>query len=124
MVFRETARQDARERRVAHRFADPQHHAQYNDHREWMPVDRPSVVVVACTARFSYRQPRSLWTFDERQLSIPTGEFPAVLDRKVLQMTDDSRIRFKIKLGAAFGRNTPDEEATGHPWLADEPPTE
>src|SRR5215472_4336329 len=67
MVFRETARQDARERRVAHRFADPQHHAQYNDHREWMPVDRPSVVVVACTARFSYRQPRPLWTFDERQ---------------------------------------------------------
>ena len=29
-----------------------------------------SVVVVACTARISYRQPRPVWTFDERQLSV------------------------------------------------------
>ena len=33
-------------------------------------MDRPSVVVVACTARISYRQPRPVWTFDERQLSV------------------------------------------------------
>src|SRR5215831_4913170 len=36
-------------------------------HSRWMPVDRPSVVVVACTARISYRKPRPVWTFDERQ---------------------------------------------------------
>jgi hypothetical protein len=33
-----------------------------------MPVDGPSVVVVAYTARISYRQTRPVWTFDDRQV--------------------------------------------------------
>jgi len=35
--------------------------------KDRMPVDGLSVVVVACTSRISYRQPRPVWTFDERQ---------------------------------------------------------
>jgi hypothetical protein len=65
------------------------------------------------------------WVIDYGQvLSIPSAEFPGILDRKILQMTDDARIRFKIKLGASFGRSTQEEEQAGHPWLADQPPAE
>src|SRR5262245_52747325 len=41
----------------------------------WMPVDGPSVVVVACTSRISSQQPRAECTFDERQGSV-TGGLP------------------------------------------------
>src|SRR5215471_137793 len=43
-------------------------------HSRWMPVDRPSVVVVACTVRISYRQPLPIWTFDERHLFLRHGQ--------------------------------------------------
>lgn len=63
------------------------------------------------------------WVVDYSQLtSIPAAEFPAILGSKVLQMTDDARIRFKVKLAAAVGRLTEDEENSNHPWLQ-EPPT-
>lgn len=58
------------------------------------------------------------WVVDYNQvLSIPRSEFPAIMARKILQMSDDARIRFKIKLAASFGRLMPEEEASGHPWL-------
>jgi hypothetical protein len=62
------------------------------------------------------------WVVDYNQvLSIPSSEFPVILGRKILQMTDDFRIRFKIKLATSYGRFTDDEEKSGHPWLADHP---
>ena len=58
------------------------------------------------------------WMVDFGQTaSIPSNEFPAILGRKVLQMTDDSRIRFKIRLSASFARFTEEEWSSGHPWL-------
>ena len=61
------------------------------------------------------------WMVDFGQVfSIPSSEFPSILQRKVLQMDDDLRIRFKIRLSASFARITPEEAALGHPWLAGE----
>jgi hypothetical protein len=58
------------------------------------------------------------WMVDFGQVfSIPSREFPTILGRKVLQMDDDSRIRFKIRLSASFARFTDEEWASGHPWL-------
>ncbi|PWU04162.1 MAG: hypothetical protein C5B51_17325 [Terriglobia bacterium] len=62
------------------------------------------------------------WIVDYSQvLSIPVSEFPGILERKVLQMTDDARIRFKMKLAASYGRLMPEEEESGHPWLTQNP---
>lgn len=61
------------------------------------------------------------WMIDFGQLfSIPSSEFPAILQRKVLQMDDDSRIRFKIRLSSSFARFTNEELALQHPWLTGE----
>lgn len=58
------------------------------------------------------------WMVDFGQVfSIPSQEFPAILRRKVLQMDDDFRIRFKIRLSASFARFTDEELAAGHPWF-------
>jgi hypothetical protein len=64
------------------------------------------------------------WIVDYSQvLSIPSQEFPEILKRKILQMDDDARIRFKVKLAASFGRFSPEEQQSGHPWLvAPKPP--
>ena len=62
------------------------------------------------------------WVVDFGQLfSVPSSEFPAILQRKVLQMDDDSRIRFKIRLSSSFARFTDEELALGHPWLTVDP---
>lgn len=58
------------------------------------------------------------WMVDFGQVfSIPSTEFPAILARKVLQMDNDSRVRFKVRLSASFARFTEEEWALGHPWL-------
>jgi hypothetical protein len=49
--------------------------------------------------------------------SIPANEFPAILVTKVLQMTNDARIRLKMRLAASFARFTDEEYESGHPWL-------
>ena len=69
------------------------------------------------------------WTVDYNQVfSIPSNEYPAILANRVLQMTDDSRIRFKIKLAWCLGRLTDEEMEKEHPWIAGgdtvEPPAE
>ena len=62
------------------------------------------------------------WIVDYSQvLSMPSAEFPEILKRKILQMDDDSRIRFKVKLAASFGRFSSEEQASGHPWLETKP---
>jgi hypothetical protein len=58
------------------------------------------------------------WMIDFNQVfSIPSTEFPAILDRKTLQMNDDSRIRLKVRLSASFARFAEEEWASAHPWL-------
>lgn len=42
-------------------------------------------------------------------VSLPRSEFDFALSRKVLQMTDKSRISFKLKLSSHFGRPTQEE---------------
>ena len=62
------------------------------------------------------------WVIDFGQLfSMPSSEFPAILQRKVLQMNDDFRVRFKVRLSSSFARFTEEELALQHPWLAGEP---
>ncbi len=59
------------------------------------------------------------WIVDYNQtLCIPGSEFSAVLKKKILQMDDRSRMKFKIKLAASFGRPTDEEIAAGleNPW--------
>jgi len=59
------------------------------------------------------------WMVDYGQLvSIPNSQFPDILGRKVLQMDNRSRMKFKIKLAAFLGRTTREEESAGlvDPW--------
>jgi hypothetical protein len=63
------------------------------------------------------------WVVDFNQLlSIPSSEFPGILGRKILQMNDRSRVKFKIKFAASLARITEDERAAGleNPWAAEE----
>jgi hypothetical protein len=48
---------------------------------------------------------------------ISNREYPSVMRHKILQMDDNHRIRFKIRLMSSFGRFTEEEKASGHPWL-------
>jgi hypothetical protein len=58
------------------------------------------------------------WVVDFNQVfSLPAEDYQEILRRKVLQMTDDARIRFKVKLAAALSRMTEDELDLNHPWL-------
>lgn len=59
------------------------------------------------------------WMVDFSQvLSIPNSEFPEILARKILQLDDRTRARFKIKLATYYGRFTDEEVSAGlrHPW--------
>lgn len=58
------------------------------------------------------------WAIDYSQVfCVPAGDFPVVLKRKLLQMTDEARVRFKIKLSFFYGRLTEEEIAMNHEWL-------
>ena len=60
------------------------------------------------------------WIVDYNQtLCIPGREFPGVLSRKILQMQDEWRVKFKIKLATCLARMTDEERAAGleDPWL-------
>jgi len=59
------------------------------------------------------------WVVDYSQIfSIPGSEFPAVLKKKMLQMEDRWRVKFKVKLAFSFTRLTEEERTTGleNPW--------
>jgi len=53
--------------------------------------------------------------------SIPGGEYEALLHRRVLQLSDRERVKFKIKLAVFHGRLTDEEVTAGleNPWLAE-----
>jgi len=44
-----------------------------------------------------------------RVTSLPRAEFKFALSKKVLQMTDEARVQFKLKLASHFGRPTQEE---------------
>ncbi|MFY9225594.1 MAG: hypothetical protein WAQ98_23155 [Blastocatellia bacterium] len=48
-------------------------------------------------------------------VSIPREEIDFVLSRKILEMTDESRLKFKAKLGLHFGRLTQEEKEAQQP---------
>ena len=50
--------------------------------------------------------------------SIPGSEYSSLLSRKVLQLLDRERVKFKIKLAAYLGRLTDEEASAGleNPW--------
>lgn len=61
------------------------------------------------------------WVVDFNQTtSIPCSEFPDILTKKVLQMEEPWRVKFKIKLGASLTRLTQEERDAGlqNPWDA------
>jgi hypothetical protein len=65
------------------------------------------------------------WIVDFNQtLCIPGREFPAIMNRKVLQMEDEWRVKFKIKLATCLARLTDEERAAGleDPWRGKQTP--
>jgi hypothetical protein len=66
---------------------------------------------------------RKEWVVDYNQtISIPGVEFPSVLSQKILQMDDQNRVKFKIKLASCLSRLTDEEREAGleNPWAAPE----
>jgi hypothetical protein len=67
------------------------------------------------------------WIVDYNQTtSIPGREFPAILSKKILQMDDEWRVKFKIKLAICLARLTEEEIKAGleNPWLGKQKPIE
>jgi hypothetical protein len=63
----------------------------------------------------------SEWVVDYNQtISVPGREFPAILAKKILQMENDWRVKFKIKLATCLARLTEEERSSGleNPWRA------
>src|SRR5262249_53342336 len=63
------------------------------------------------------------WMVDFSQIvSLPKSEFPAILQQKVLQMDNRSRVKFKIKIAAYLSRITDEEEQENvhEPWSNEE----
>src|SRR6266699_3575839 len=60
------------------------------------------------------------WVVDFNQtICIPGKEFPGILQSKKLQMEDEWRVKFKIKLATCLARLTNEERAAGliDPWV-------
>lgn len=65
------------------------------------------------------------WIVDYNQIfCIPREEFPSILKRKILQMEDDWRVKFKIKLATCLTRMTDEEIKAGleNPWVGKQTP--
>ncbi len=59
------------------------------------------------------------WVVDFNQLAcIPCSEYPAIMLKKILQMEDRWRVKFKIKLAISLTRLTKEERDAGleNPW--------
>jgi hypothetical protein len=74
---------------------------------------------------YFYLEPHELlqnldWNVEYAQVvSIPTSDVTLLLRKKILQLTDRTRVKFKIKLAFTLGRTNDDEEAAGleNPWF-------
>jgi hypothetical protein len=101
---------------------DPVKLASLRTNKDPRDNDDPGVIKLFCLAQHE-KLGGTEWTVDYNQLfSIPSNEYPAILANRVLQMTDEARIRFKIKLAWCLGRLTDEEIESGHPWIEPEEP--
>jgi len=60
------------------------------------------------------------WVVDFNQIiSLPSKEFPTIMRCKKLQMEDEWRVKFKIKLATCLARLTKEEQSAGlsDPWV-------
>lgn len=57
---------------------------------------------------------------------LPTNDLPLLLSKKILQLDDRTRAKFKIKLGTKFMRPNPDEQVASleEPWQDTTPPSQ
>lgn len=65
------------------------------------------------------------WIVDYNQaMALPNTEFPDILRKKLLQMDNESRVKFKIKLAMSLARLTEEEHEAGleNPWLGKQAP--
>lgn len=73
---------------------------------------------------YFYLEPHALlqnqdWNVEYSQaVSIPSSDIGLLLRKKVIQLDDRSRVKFKIKLAFTLGRTNHEEEAAGleNPW--------
>lgn len=71
------------------------------------------------------RLERKEWIVDYNQIvCIPGKEFPSILSKKILQMEDEWRVKFKIKLALCLSRITDEERSSGleDPWVGKQRP--
>ncbi len=73
-----------------------------------------------------YLEPHELlqnqdWVVHYNQVvTIPTTDIALLLQKKVIQLDDRTRVKFKIKLAVTLGRSNDDEQNAGleNPWQA------
>ncbi len=71
------------------------------------------------------RLERKEWVVDYNQIiCVPGKEFPSILSKKILQMEDEWRVKFKIKLALCLSRITDEERSSGleDPWVGKQRP--
>ncbi|HEV7673283.1 MAG TPA: hypothetical protein VGQ12_02005 [Candidatus Angelobacter sp.] len=57
-------------------------------------------------------------------MTVVWSDYGAVLRRKILQMDDLNRAKFRIKASAHIGRVAKEDEGIGYPWIKAEPLTD
>jgi len=71
---------------------------------------------------YFYMEPHQLlqdtdWNVEFAQVvSIPASDIDLMLRKKILQIDDRTRVKFKIKLAFTLGRTNDDEEGLENPW--------
>ncbi len=81
---------------------------------------------------YFYLEPHALlqnrdWNVEYSQcVSIPASDTNILLRKKLLQLDDRTRVKFKIKLAFTLGRTNDDEELAGleNPWQEEAPPAD
>lgn len=102
---------------TAKTLTDPEKLASLRANKDPRDSTDPGVIKLFCLGQHE-KLGAVEWTVDYNQLfSIPAAEYPDILENKVLEMTEDARIRFKIKLAWCLGRLTDEELAVEHPWI-------
>ncbi len=77
---------------------------------------------------YFYMEPHALlqnqdWNVEFAQVvSIPASDIDLMLRKKILQLDDRTRVKFKIKLAFTLGRTNDDEDGLENPWQEPAPP--
>ena len=104
---------------------DPDRFASLKANRDPRDTENPGYI------DYFYLEPRALlegtdWNVHFNQVvTLPTIDIALLLRKKVLQIDDRTRVKFKIKLAYTLGRINDDEIAAGleNPWLEGAPQT-